>query len=643
MKHLFKLLFLLTVPVVAVGQDIRLADPPYGMTQNDTLMLGVKYNNDYAACKAKFPKFMGELESKGASFTWNKYTQLYAFVREAQWANDDYIGSTYYPNGLGSKAHIHVPHGVFKVNKKITAHQGGIFGGGTQGFMNDPLDKSSGRAGGTTLVMDVENWIGNPSDTACFFEDLMWGDRSLSRYMEGVMIGGFKLEGRKGGLYEPSKRFVIGIRAWTRGENSMNHDIFIYNCDVGVWLGGQYHATYTDRDMSIFGCTMDGYRIVGGAHMRTYNLSTDNNPTLFHVVADGSYGFGNGFILDKFGGKNEDGKAAGQARQYSKGGCFADVDGGISQINVFGGMWSHNEKEIPENLFRLKGQWTLNVFGMSYFTGPVINTLIHDRNTKTKRHFTALDGSRPQQLSFCADWTGYWFGFGKADPPVTTNVADNRLAPLQRSSMGQPVGVWDQVNGLPAYSITAPMIPAEGGTTPPPTGTPCTGWIAPDWPNIPCINGTKTGTAQKSPVGCTGTPPGTKPAESQTCTVTPPPSGTVKWTSSWPTPHKITSTYCVPVNVPGVTVVEIKQLKPSALTWGRILGEGGTTGGLQISPAGEWYWRGVKIQGAPKVTVNVAADYTITLPSAGTITAIFQTSCNQGGAQQGTIGTLTLK
>lgn len=94
--------------------------------------------------------------------------------------------------------------------------------------------------------------------------------------------------------------------------------------------------------------------------------------------------------------------------------------------------------------------------------------------------------------------------------------------------------------------------------------------------------------------------------------------------------------------VAGVTQVVLTNLKCSSLAWGRILGTGSGKPSLQIGTDGYFYFAGSKVAGSPKVTVNVAGTYTLTIPSS-TITCLFQTDPNQGGAQMGTLEKLELK
>lgn len=105
-------------------------------------------------------------------------------------------------------------------------------------------------------------------------------------------------------------------------------------------------------------------------------------------------------------------------------------------------------------------------------------------------------------------------------------------------------------------------------------------------------------------------------------------------------PFTMTSTTCVQVNVPNVTKVKITGLVAKSVNWGRICGTGNNGPSLQIYPTGHIYFNGKRVS-TQKVQVNVPYSAELTIPSS-TITALWQTDCQQGGAVPGTCEKLEL-
>lgn len=133
-----------------------------------------------------------------------------------------------------------------------------------------------------------------------------------------------------------------------------------------------------------------------------------------------------------------------------------------------------------------------------------------------------------------------------------------------------------------------------------------------------------------------GTPPVTPPVEPPVT----PPAGT-KFSGG---PYSVTSsTFNVVVNVSGVTVVNLTGFKATNLNWGRVIGTGAGGPSLQVGTDGYWYWNGAKQTSWPKVVAGTAKDYSLTLPSAVTVSCLFQTDPSQGGAALCTVTKVELK
>lgn len=620
-KAISRFLLLSLLAVQVNGQTFDLAKD-YGIAWNTYVPdLSAKYT--ITTAKAKFPAFYAWWSAAGKSDA--SFLSLSEFVcahNDAVWR----AHAAWYTATCQSRAYVIDPHGRYAIDFPLMVAFGEYHGQGTSAFYAGGTIPQ----GGTELYVDHSGWMGD-AKTKNIFQSNTWGREDLYSYNESFVIDGYRLVGMKTGETYDANVESSGIAIWDAGSTSRIGRIFVENFNTaGIHLVRGTPAT-VDLVTS-FRNNLAGVYLEGGGMHHFGTMEFDENPAMFYVR--GGHGRSGATCLQVDYVKAETGIAPG--RSTAKYQMVMDAEGWINAH--FSSISYASVGAIPHAMFRVKGDVNssnVKVDNVQLF-GPCFAWMQDVKNGKlwpiTAPGGLNLNGywGTPQHgFSWSSDGT-FTADFGGVVTPIP--CASNRLDGVNVDPMtGAPVTQWNHAAGTPDYPWD------NAGSTPPPP-TPCTGWTVGAWST--CTNGTQTRTVTPSPAGCTGTPTVVKPAESQACTVTTP---TTKWASSWASPLTLTPTYCVQVNVPGVTTVELKDFTPSTLNYLRIIGWG--TGSLQLWPDGSFRVNGTVCTTSPttKPVANQKWSGTITLPSAQTVTAIWQVSCGAGGAQLGTVGTMNLK
>jgi len=207
-----------------------------------------------------------------------------------------------------SRATIHFPQGSFAVNHPLLSVYGAYLGYGSSQYANDANDANQ-TTYGTRLFVDHANWIDDGLGSVGAPERYIWrsvnfieeiggtlygginGDptyqNQLAAYLEGCIIAGFHLVGRKedvagtdGGWEYSSSYHCSGIAMLRLGSSSK---ILLNRCDgfnnAGIELCGGTPGTL-DTNRTFFN-NLGGVWIRGAAQVWITSHEGDDNPTLY--------------------------------------------------------------------------------------------------------------------------------------------------------------------------------------------------------------------------------------------------------------------------------------------------------------------------------------------------------------------------
>lgn len=672
LKYLsFITLFLVSIGSFAQKREFDLA-VDYKLTPADKSKL---VSNVYALGADTVALPWAWKAKKAQGITYTQFRQIYiaaAYILDATWANEA-------PNNIGKFQNafnfIKAPAGGWYINTNCPLPRGGMEGKGSFYYYGE-------NSVTTEFIMDDSNWIGSGTERI-MFSTPNWQNTSNAGYNESFSITNLCLDG-------PGKRgdgiTRIGLALGKAGEctyvNQIRSDRFNYGF---VASGG---VPLTIGTITAFHNDLGGFVGLGCAQstIAIGTLSGDSNGELFGLHA--GYGLPAGGIVTIGGlAKSEDG-VTDEARGAWLGQILAYCEGQYSVTianyscaasNIVGDAIFVLNPSIPAY-----GMQQSNLEAKGYSFG--YRTLILDLQAHTR---IPLPGDYYSLKFIHQAGQGMWTPFPNIIPSA---VSCNCTAPLgflrKSTTTGLPIGSFDYVGcspkkGTSSSTTTPPVTPVvtSVSVTVSPTSV-VLGSTSQATAVVKDQNGnTMTGqtvnwsiTSGGATVNSSGlittTAVGsivvkaTVGSVSSTTNLTVTASGgggggsTAKYTlsSNFALPYTTNSNSCVGkdsqtpggntvLSVTGVTKV-ILTFTPTNVTnaYGRVLGTGAGLPSLQIYNGYFWY-NGIKctmsITG-PLVANTKYTDLTVNLPSAITVTAIFQTDCAQGGAQQGKFDKLEL-
>ncbi len=567
-----------------------------------------------------------------------------------------------------SRSDVTIPQGAFMQSKPMGCAFNIIRGHNASEFWTNGnnLDKWGGTKaqGGTQLIIDHARWSGTQSDNQ--IQGTTWGMEGGNSYQENFFLDRLFLDGAKRGYAHDPNKQIGAIGMYDSGSASKFGVLQLKRHEGPALKLARGTPLYAERLVIMYSNTA-AVDLIGDGIFDVQNLEVDSSASVFRIRS--GFGRAAGAALRCGFLKIEDG-ADGISSQRPVHTSLAIVDMiEPGWVDLMFDVIAGSSKNFNADLMRLNCPISNNTSSVRVNLlreFGAIHCLVHDVankkawNTDHGTNYGASFQTKVKSLSW-HNWNGgeLFTGQGEFQPVPVSRPNSWRMNSQDQDPMTGNIPAFNDLAGTPKYTF----IP-EGGTVTPPlpsingfaaTNADAAGSVTLAWncSNTDSVSITGVGSglpfSGNAKVTITSTTSFTLTAKNangtatSTVTVTLNTGGTAKWTSPWANPLTIVPTTSYPVNVPGVTKVEIKALKATALSWGRILGVGGTSGGLQIANNGEWWWNNTRMSPQPpKVVLNATADYAITIPAMD-IKCIFQTSDGQGGAQVGQVGTITLR
>ncbi len=359
---------------------------------------------------------------------------------------------------LGHGWKIIAPHGKFPINYSLVIAGGEYIGQGSRIFYSN-FDHGFG---GTELWVDHNNWLTSKMKDRHIMRTSTWGGESMYAYQESFKIRGFRLEGnRQSGWMIPDYE-SSGVAVWESGETARLDDLYCYrfNNDGLLFVRG---TPAFATNISLFMCNRSGIAMIGGAGA-TYtfmNISGDDCPATFYA-RDG-YGRTGGCLLTAIGVKSETGLTD-QFKPW-KGQMLLDGEGWV--VAVINGVSLASGWVYPDAMVRVKhtsNVSSVEISGIRLFGSR--RTILHDAFNDKKWYFNTGSWTNVYTSMYWISVDGGVLTTKHGTPSVANVTYKERLGYLNSDPVtGQPVGVFDDNAGLPAFSYTGTSTGTTGSIT----------------------------------------------------------------------------------------------------------------------------------------------------------------------------------
>lgn len=562
-----------------------------------------------AQALAKYPKFFEHENATGHNDEWClDCSEVFAGVEHLKWLTHD--GPMTAPNQ--SRAAIDFPACDFYVTNAISFAQGRYIGTGPNNYYP--------RQGGTRFLIWHERWKGDAVRNG--IQTITNGNTSVSGYLEGARIQGFKVDARREAC--PTGVTSYAGTFWDMGSSSFIDQLFARGGLTGGWcfVRGTPASVGTISSFENVGPAVD----MIGTDLSTINIFTlecDDNSTAFRVRA--GYGRPGGGALNVSLLKAECGKRgkSGQIILDSHGATCAN----------FGVIQMDHDQERVDAAFVMDTRNSSNP-AQAYIAMVKVGMMRGWNYDLLLQHIDKQEA---------------WVSPGDYRPITFAWDSDNGITNSNRSLAKIPhkaterlgVQTWNGTGWVPAFDRQAGtpkyVNTWQGGGAPVPPPVACTGWTAGAWSAwSACVNGqqSRTRTVTATPAGCTGTPPN-KPieVETQACTMPPQPA----WTTIWSGGNVLVGT-SLPINPPvTATKVKITDLIIASTynlaNYGRVVGTGAGKPSLQLHQNGYFIFNNVRCASTNAATVTKGVKWSgeVTIPSSA-ISCAWQTNVGQHGA-----------
>lgn len=316
-----------------------------------------------ADAQVKFAKLFAWFLAAGKDTTWvMNMTHLPACWNEA--VLQGHVQGNIGTGRIDSRNFISVPCGHFLMNHEAIIDGGKYIGTTSSGTYQGSM--------GTVLIMDKDNWQGDPTQRFLLRPSTLEATDIYSSYMENIHVQDFRFEGLCDWLNHDPSYMAAGLGLFYAGENATVDRIF----STGFNGYGVVNIAGTPIDfghISVFSNTYGGFGHLGGAlstlHIRM--LSGDDNPALFrtdNILIQGTTDMiaGGGARIDTL--KNETGKRDPQRAQQLAilDGHSGDYSNNGSDINLSIGLAQYDAQvKIGADAAVLDALFTVNGFASS--------------------------------------------------------------------------------------------------------------------------------------------------------------------------------------------------------------------------------------------------------------------------------------
>lgn len=571
-------------------------------------------------------RFLGRSEAEMA-----RATPLVAVYQHYVWGTS--------ANGVASdnisRANIKIGWGQWAVNRICDWAYGEVSGSGSGGVYANSLVPRG--AGGTELVMMLDNWMFDPACkvnlpelgtqdnlVACAFRSVTFNkEGTVGAYHELAGLTNIHISTNAPPRFQPG-RITCAALAWDLGSASEVGNVYVHNIDCAFICTRGTPARF-DK-ITGMGGNLPMFLLLGTCDA-LYNFGSiecDDFPAVFMTRAQWGREAGARIV---FGDIKIETAVTSEARNPWTGTILADLRG---RNILHGGIVNSAEANV-----NVESMVVLDDRDMGGVQQPNLIDYIAGRWNMEANFVHEVNGNvygNPSGFPY----DGQELFYKRAGASRTVQVDREAVAPTPgvvgfRARLG--FQRWNGTAWAPAFSHSAgtPAFSYASASTNQPAPSPCT-YTYSAWSS--CTNGSQTRTVVSStPAGCTGTP-----VLSQACsTTTPPPSGTAIYTS--PGAVNITSdTYRLPFATPlNVRRIVITGYKVNGTPNYNSLAYGALNGTNYISVLSD----GSMITPAGRCTITTANGVTtIVLPAPMSIAGLG--TPNSGGALRYTATKLEL-